>query len=129
MPSQVVNSSLTRLQFSQCIRVNFASSPRARRGHQRMCLLPLLSPIQPWGSQIANRKRKRKVVPKHTVDISLHASDLAKAGAAVTFKVHSRNGLLGIVEIGQGSFRWKGAKKRSFKRIPWTRLAAGLDAY
>ncbi len=35
MPSRVVNSSLTRLQFSQCIRVNFASSPRARRGHQR----------------------------------------------------------------------------------------------
>src|SRR5271169_3226325 len=61
-----------------------------------------------WGSQMA--KRKRKIVPKHTVDISLHASDLAKAGAAVTFRVHSREGLLGTVEIGQGSFRWKGAK-------------------
>jgi hypothetical protein len=74
-------------------------------------------------------KKKRKIVLRHTVDISLHASDLAKVGAAVTFRVHSRDGLLGTVEIGQGSFRWKGAKKQSFKRIPWTRLAADLDAY
>jgi hypothetical protein len=74
-------------------------------------------------------KRKRRVAPKHTVDISLHASDLAKAGAAVKFRIHDRQGLLGTVEIGQGSFRWKGAKKQSFKRIPWSRLAADLDAY
>jgi len=74
-------------------------------------------------------KRKRKTAPKHTVDISLHASDLAKAGAAVTFQVYDRDGLLGTVQIGQGSFRWKGAKKQSFKRIPWARLAADLDAY
>jgi hypothetical protein len=74
-------------------------------------------------------KRKKKAAPRHTVDMSLHASDIAKAGAAVTFKVHNRDGLLGTVEIGQGSFRWKGAKKQSFKRIPWARLAADLDAY
>ena len=72
---------------------------------------------------------KKKVKQKHTVDILLHASDIAKAGAAVTFKIHNRSGLLGTVEIGQGSFRWKGAKKQSFKRIPWSRLAADFDAY
>jgi hypothetical protein len=72
---------------------------------------------------------KGKKSQKHTVDILLHASDIAKAGAAVTFKIHNRSGLLGTVEIGQGSFMWKGAKKQSFKRISWTRLAAGLDAY
>jgi hypothetical protein len=72
-------------------------------------------------------KRKRRVAPKHTVDISLHASDLAKAGAAVRFKVHNRHGLLGTVKIEQGSFTWKGAKKQSFKRIPLARLAADLD--
>jgi hypothetical protein len=75
------------------------------------------------------KRKKHPVIPKHTVDISLHAYDLAKAGAAVTFKVHNRHGLLGTVEIGQGSFRWKGAKKQSFKRIPWSRLAADLDMY
>jgi hypothetical protein len=74
-------------------------------------------------------KQKRRVAPKHTVDIALHASDLAKAGAAVRFKIHNRQGLLGTVEIGQGSFMWKGAKKPTFERIPWARLAADLDAY
>jgi hypothetical protein len=72
---------------------------------------------------------KRKKTQKHTVDILLNASDIAKAGAAVGFKVHDRAGLLGTVEIGQGSFMWKGAKRQSFKRIPWTLFAAYLDAY
>jgi hypothetical protein len=74
-------------------------------------------------------KSKKSTAPKHTVDMSLHASDIAKAGAAVKFKVHNRDGLLGTLEIGQGSFRWKGANKQSCKRIPWARLAADLDAY
>jgi hypothetical protein len=72
--------------------------------------------------------RKKKTSQKHTVDISLQASDIAKAGAAVTFTVHNRDGLLGTVQIGQGSFRWKAARKHTFKRIEWDRLAAVLDA-
>ena len=104
-----------------------SATPRAHRQPERA--LTMIAPRSKitWGSQMA--KRKRRIAPKHTVHISLHASDLAKAGAAVTFKVHDRHGLLGTVEIGQGSFMWKGAKKQSFKRIPWTRLAADLDAY
>jgi hypothetical protein len=74
-------------------------------------------------------RKKRRIAPKHTVDIALQAWDIAKAGAAVRFKIHNRDGLLGTVEIGQGSFRWKGAKKQKFKRIQWSRLAADLDAY
>lgn len=73
--------------------------------------------------------RRKKRVAKHTVDVSLRAWDLAKAGAAITLKVHNRDGLLGTVQIGQGSFRWKGAKKQKFKEIRWDRLAADLDAY
>ena len=73
-------------------------------------------------------RRRTKLAPKHTVDISLHAWDIAKVGAAVTFKVHNRDGLLGTIQIGQGSFRWKGARKQKFKRIRWSKLAAQLDA-
>jgi hypothetical protein len=74
-------------------------------------------------------KRKQGVPPAHKVDMSLQATDLAKAGAAARFTVHNRDGLLGTLEIGQGSFMWKGAKKQSFKRVSWTRLAAYLDTY
>jgi hypothetical protein len=74
-------------------------------------------------------KGKRRITPRHTVDMSLQASDLAKAGVAARFTVHNREGLLGTLEIGQGSFRWKGAKKQSFKRISWSQLAAYLDSY
>lgn len=74
--------------------------------------------------------KKRKVEPKYSVKISLQAWDLAKAGAAVTLRVRDRSGLLGIVEIGQGTFGWKGAKTESgFKRISWRKLAEGFQWY
>jgi hypothetical protein len=61
--------------------------------------------------------------------VSLQAWDIAKAGAAATLKVRDRNGLLGTIEIGQGTFGWKSAHgKKGFKRIPWSRLAEKLDA-
>jgi hypothetical protein len=78
-----------------------------------------------WGSPNGKEKKDEK----HTVDILLNASDIAKAGAAVRFKIHDRDGLLRMVEIGQGSFMSKGAKRQSFKRIPWTQFAGYLDAY
>lgn len=58
-------------------------------------------------------KGKRPVGPNHTV---------VRRPVPRYFKVRNRRGLSGTVEIGQGSFRWKGAKKQSFKRIPWARL-------
>ena len=48
--------------------------------------------------------RRRKTAPRYAVNISLKAWDIAKAGAAVTFKVRDRDGLLGTIEIGQGTF-------------------------
>jgi hypothetical protein len=58
----------------------------------------------------------------------LKAWDIAKAGAAVTFKAKDRKGLLGTIEVGQGTFGWKSAHgKRDFWRISWGRLADKLD--
>ena len=48
--------------------------------------------------------KRRKTAPRYAVNISLKAWDIAKAGAAVTFKVRDRDGLLGTMEIGQGTF-------------------------
>jgi hypothetical protein len=38
--------------------------------------------------------------------------------------------LLGTIEIGQGTFGWKGAKAKSgFKRINWRKFAEDLQKY
>jgi len=72
--------------------------------------------------------RRRKTAPRYAVNISLKAWDIAKAGAALTFKVRDRDGLLGTIEIGQGTFGWKNARgKKGFKRIAWSKLADILD--
>ena len=46
--------------------------------------------------------QRKKTAPRYAVNISLKAWDIAKAGAAITFKVRDRDGLLGTIEIGQG---------------------------
>ncbi len=75
-------------------------------------------------------RRRSKIEPKYAVNISLKAWDLAKAGAAVTLKVRDRDKLLGTIEIGQGTFGWKGAKAKSgFKRISWRKLAEDFQRY
>ena len=75
-------------------------------------------------------KKRRKTAPRYAVNISLNAWDIAKAGAAVSLKVRDEKGLLGSIEIGQGSFRWKGAYgKAGFKRISWRKFAAYLNEY
>lgn len=64
---------------------------------------------------------------KHSVDIALKASDIAKAGSALTLRVHAHGSLLATIEIGQGTLGFKAANKRNFKRIPWSDLAGILS--
>ncbi len=71
-------------------------------------------------------KPKTKVV-KHSVDMEVKATDIAKAGAAVAFKIHGENGLLGTIQIGQGTFGWKAANKQKFQRFSWTSFASKLN--
>jgi hypothetical protein len=69
-----------------------------------------------------------KLEPRYAVDISMQAWDIAKAGAAIKLKVRDRDGLLGTIEIGQGTFGWKSARgKKGFKRVSWRRLAYKLE--
>jgi hypothetical protein len=71
---------------------------------------------------------RKKAKQRYVVDMSFQAWDLAKAGSALMIEVRERRDLLGTIEIGQGSFRWRTARRKSgFKRIPWGRLAERLD--
>jgi hypothetical protein len=72
------------------------------------------------------RKSKSRE-PRYEVDVSLKAHDLAKLGAAVTFKVREKDEMLGTIEIGQGGFRWKHRAGKSFRRIRWTKLFDQLE--
>jgi hypothetical protein len=60
---------------------------------------------------------------KHSVDIALKASDIAKAGSALTLRVYAHGALLATIQIGQGTFGFKAANKKRFKRISWSDLA------
>jgi hypothetical protein len=77
---------------------------------------------------MAKKARKTKrMEPRYAVNISMKAWDIAKAGAAVKLRVRDRRGLLGTIEIGQGTFGWKSAHAWKFKRISWAQLADKLE--
>jgi hypothetical protein len=72
------------------------------------------------------RRSRRKA--RYSVDMSLKAWDLAKAGAALEIAIHEHDELLGTIKIGQGSFYWHPAHgKKGFKRFRWGELADYLS--
>jgi hypothetical protein len=75
-------------------------------------------------------KKTKKPAQKYIVNMELKSWDIAKAGSAVTLTVKDRDGVLGAIQIGQGSFRWKPAHgKLGFKRISWRNLATALNTH
>ena len=72
------------------------------------------------------RRSRRKA--RYSVDMSVKAWDLAKAGSAIEIAIRDRDVLLGTIQIGQGGFRWHPAHgKKGFKRIRWSKLAEDLN--
>jgi hypothetical protein len=69
--------------------------------------------------------------PKHIVDMSLSAYDMARVGAALDIRIFTQDRqrnkqLLGTIQIGQGSFRWAPAHSK-FRRLPWQKFAEIMD--
>ena len=59
--------------------------------------------------------------PKHIVDMTLSANDMARVGAALNIQIFSQDRrrnktILGTIQIGQGSFRWARAKRKAISR-------------
>jgi hypothetical protein len=70
---------------------------------------------------------RKQFKAKYKVNIALKAWDIAKAGSGITVKVKDKHGVLGTMEIGQGSLRWKPQYGPKFKRIPWSKFAEALS--
>jgi hypothetical protein len=66
---------------------------------------------------------------KHSVKVSLQVLDLSKAGSAIELEIYCEGEKLGTMEIGHGSFGWKPASKKSFKRTDWSRFAETMASY
>jgi hypothetical protein len=72
--------------------------------------------------------RRKRFKARYKVNIALKAWDIAKAGSGITVRVKDKYGVLGTMEIGQGSLRWKPQYSPRFKRIPWSKFADALSA-
>jgi hypothetical protein len=76
-------------------------------------------------TRMARRSRRKA---RYSVDMTVKAWDLAKAGSAIEIAIRERDVLLGTIQIGQGGFRWHPAHgKKGFKRIRWSKLAEDLN--
>lgn len=65
----------------------------------------------------------------HTVDVSMQAFNLSKAGTAITLEIYDNDQKLGEIEIGKGSFGWKSANQQDFIRKNWTSFCQLLDRH
>jgi hypothetical protein len=81
---------------------------------------------------MAIRKRKtarrRKATEKvHTVKAALNVHRLSKAGSSLTLQIFAHQEKIGEIELGRGSLFWRGGKRKTRKKIDWTRFAEMMD--
>jgi len=79
------------------------------------------------GGVVATTARRRRRKPRYTVDVELQAQDIARLGAALTFRVKQGEAMLGTIQIGQGGFRWKGRSGKFFRRTSWSRFFERME--
>lgn len=73
--------------------------------------------------------RKRKAAPrrKHSVNVTLQAFDISRAGTSLELEIYAHGEKLGDLTLGKGSLNWKGRGRHTSKRITWTKFAAMMD--
>lgn len=64
-------------------------------------------------------------MPKHNIEISLPTKPLKNVDTTIT--VWSDGGKLGELRVSRGTLDWRSARRKSFKRFSWERVAAILD--
>ena len=73
-------------------------------------------------------KRRHTKKPKFEVNAAIQTWDIAKAGAAVRFEVKGADGgIIGRMEVGQGSLRWQPAYAKAKPiRVSWDQVTDRL---
>lgn len=77
------------------------------------------------GSAVATKKRGMQRV--HTVRAELVIPQLTKAGSSLELEIFAEGQKLGTLVLGRGSIEWAGGKRKSSKRISWSRFAEMMD--
>ncbi len=72
-------------------------------------------------------KKKRKVHRLHEVRAEISNIELVKATASLTLSVYANKEKIGELQIGRGSLFWWGSKRKTPKRINWSRFASMMD--
>lgn len=71
---------------------------------------------------------KKKVVErKHEVQAQLSNVELVKAKSSLKLDIYASKEKIGQLDIGRGALYWWGAKRKTGKRISWSRFAAMMD--
>lgn len=78
---------------------------------------------------MATRKKtgREVVTRKHAVRAQLSVHELTKAGTSLLLEISARGEKIGELEIGRGSLYWRGGKRQTRKRLPWSRFAELMD--
>jgi hypothetical protein len=71
--------------------------------------------------------RRKTTARTHAVRARLSVQELTKAGTSLNLEISARGEKIGELEIGRGSLYWKGGKRQTRKRLPWSRFAELMD--
>ncbi|MEO8193477.1 MAG: hypothetical protein ABI681_06470 [Gemmatimonadales bacterium] len=72
-------------------------------------------------------KRRTTLSRRHAVRAQLTVHELTKAGTSLFLEISALGEKIGELEIGRGSLYWKGGKRHTRKRLPWSRFAELMD--
>jgi hypothetical protein len=86
--------------------------------------------LAPNGSDLNRRQtmaKKRKPARKHIVRANLSVLELTKAGTSLDLEIFAAGEKIGTLQIGRGSLSWWGGKRKTAKRLSWSRFAQHMD--
>ena len=70
---------------------------------------------------------KKKAKRRHEVRANLSVLELTKAGTSLDLEIFASGDKIGTLQIGRGSLSWWGAKRKTAKRLSWSRFAQHMD--
>lgn len=71
--------------------------------------------------------RRRKSERVHEVRATLQVPQLTKAGSSLNLKIFAGGEKVGEITLGRGSVTWFGRRRKTPKRLSWSRFAEMMD--